>query len=436
MSSTISLSKTQKLAGTVVLPGDKSISHRLGMLASLADGTTHITNFATSEDCRSTLNCMQALGVSVEGTDSETNSIAIEGRGLNGLQPPKDILDARNSGTTIRLLSGILAGQPFVSTITGDESLSQRPMRRIMTPLTAMGARIEATNDQFAPLTIHGGALHPIQYTLPMASAQVKSCVLLAGLYADGETSVIEPVPTRDHTERMLRAFGVNLTTDGKEIRIQGGQRLKAPPTSCTVPSDFSSAAFFLAAALMVEEADLTIRHVGMNPTRTGMLQLLQSLGAEIQIENERFEIGEPVADLRVTRHHRVVAAPLVLKGDIIPNVIDELPILAVLGACLGGVEIRDARELRVKESDRIRLVVENLRRLGAEVTEFEDGLSAPGNQPFRGAVIDTAGDHRIAMAFAIAALVADGNTHIQGAECVEVSFPKFYNVLHAIRQA
>lgn len=306
-------------------------------------------------------------------------------------------------------------------------------MRRVMEPLMLMGADVSAEEGGFPPLTIRGGRLKPITYVLPVASAQVKSCVLLAGLYADGKTTVVEPIPSRDHTERMLEGFGVPVHSEAGRITVTGGSRLRAPEEVCTVPSDFSSAAFFLAAALMVPGAELVLEGVGVNPTRTGLLEFLPACGADIRFENERLETGEPVADIRIRRDRARTVRKLDVRGDIIPNVIDELPMLAVLGARLAGIEIRDAKELRVKESDRIRLTAENLRRMGVEVEEFEDGMNIEGPQAFHGATIETGGDHRMAMAFSIAALVADAPVEITDADCAGVSFPDFYNVLHEL---
>lgn len=425
------ITPSDRLAGTVTLPGDKSVSHRFGMFAAIAEGTTRVANFSGSEDCAATLGCMTALGVPVERAGDE---VVIHGVGKHGLKAFDGTLDAGNSGTTIRLLSGILAGQPFETRITGDESLQRRPMRRIMDPLTKMGARIAATNDNFAPLTISGGHLRGIDYELPVASAQVKSCVLLAGLFADGATTVIETTPTRDHTERMLGAFGARVVHEGSRLTIAGDAVLKSPG-DCRVPGDFSAAAFFLVAASLVRDADLLIENVGINPSRTGLLDVLNDAGLVVGLENEREAGGEPVADLRVRGlNGDRLARPLELGGDIIANVIDELPILSVFGAFHGGIDIRDARELRVKESDRIALVAANLRRMGVEVLEREDGLRVEGNQRFQGATIETAGDHRIAMAFAVAALAASGATDIRDAGCAAVSFPKFFEVLGSLR--
>ncbi len=418
-----------RLSGRAQLPGDKSISHRLAMLGAIAEGTTQIENFATSQDCHSTLACLRLLGVAAQIVGE--NRIVIQGVGLNGLRPAFETLDAGNSGSTIRMLSGMLAGQSFTTRISGDESLRKRPMQRIISPLTQMGAHIEAMPGNYPPLTIRGGALQPIRYELPVASAQVKSAVLLAGIYADGETTVIEPIATRNHTELALRGFGAEVNVAGNAVSLRGGQALKGIETS--VPGDVSSAAFFIAAATMVAGSDITLQSVGMNPGRRGVVDLLADMGACITILEERILGGEPVADLQIR--------PAGLRGgkiagSQIPQVIDEIPILAVLATQTEtGIEIRDARELRVKESDRIRSTVDNLRAMGATVEEFEDGLAVQGRQSLTGARINTHGDHRIAMAFAIAGLVAQEATVIEGAECAGVSFPGFFETLEKLQE-
>ena len=424
---------TRKLAGTIRLPCDKSISHRSAMLAAIADGTSRITNFAASEDCSSTLKCLEGLGVHV-GRDGTT--VEIKGRGKHGLQVPRGPLDCGNSGTTMRLLSGILAGQSFETTLVGDESLSRRPMRRIIGPLSEMGAAIEST-DGHAPLAITGRSpLHSIDFTLPVASAQLKSCVLLAGLFADGETSVVEPIPTRDHTERMLRGFGVEVRAEdapgGKRISLTGDSRLVA--RNITVPSDISSAAFFLVAAACLPGSNIEMPNVGLNPTRAGILEVLRRFGVLIEIGGESLSGGEPVGTLVVKDHSELNGGDSNrIDGPIVANIIDEVPILAVFGTQVqGGIEVRDAGELRVKESDRIAAVAENLRRMEADVEEFEDGLRV-GRSRLKGATVDSFGDHRIAMAFAVAGLLAEGETEIRGAECAAVSFPNFFDVLSSI---
>lgn len=413
----------------MLLPGDKSISHRAGMFAAIAEGSTRITNFATSADCSSTLECLRALGVGIERSQTE---VIIHGVGKRGFAAPTSDLDCGNSGTTMRLISGILAGQPFASTLVGDESLSGRPMRRIIEPLGAMGAKIHS-NEGKAPLTINGiSPLKSIEYRPPVASAQIKSCVLLAGLHAEGTTSVIEPVQTRDHTERMLAWLGVDVrletAEDATRISVEGDAILKA--RDLAIPSDISSAAFLLAAAAGLPGSHLTMTNVGLNPSRRGVLDAMLALGVHIEVSNEREDCNEPTATLTVTGGlgDRLSNEPL--RGEIIANLIDEVPILAVLGTQLDdGLEIRDAAELRVKESDRIATVVENLRRMGAEVTEFPDGLKVERSE-LNPAVIDTFHDHRIAMAFAIAGLFADGETTINGADAADVSFPGFFKTL------
>jgi 3-phosphoshikimate 1-carboxyvinyltransferase len=423
-----------KLNGAINLPGDKSISHRAALFSALARGRTRIENFATSADCTSTLFCLQQLGVEIR---REHSTVFVEGVGKTGFHKPKDALDCGNSGTTMRLLAGILAGQSFDSVLTGDESLSQRPMKRVIEPLTEMNARLEAT-DNHAPLKIFGrNPLRAVSFEPRVASAQVKSCVLLAGLNADGRTSVLEKTPTRDHTERMLRWFGVEVgeteTGDGKLITVSGDAELAA--RDLLVPSDVSSAAFFLVAAACLKDSELVLPNVGLNPTRNAVVEVLKDFGAEIEVLNLR-EIGnEPIGDLRVASGSRLEAktGSNVLRGKIIANLIDEIPILAVFGTQIeGGLEIRDAAELRVKESDRIKSVVANLRRMNASVEEFEDGLRV-GKSRLTGARVDSFGDHRIAMAFAVAALFATGSTEIADAGCAAVSFPAFFETLQSV---
>ena len=423
----ITVTPAKSVVGHIQLPGDKSISHRLALLGAIATGETTIENFATSQDCHSTLSCLMALGVAIDKHD--TNHIHIKGQGLNSLTAPHDILDAGNSGSTIRMLSGILAGHPFQSTITGDASLQRRPMKRVLIPLEQMGASIQATNGNYPPLTINGGLLNPIRYTLPVASAQVKSAILLAGLYADGNTTVIEPIPTRNHTELALREFGGEISIDGNAITIAGKHQLHGIPTK--VPGDISSAAFFLAAALLLRDSEIRMDGVGLSTGRRGIVDLMLKMGASIEIIDPRIEGGEPVGDL--------CAYSSVLKGGKIaghdvPQLIDEIPILAVIGTQTEeGIEIRDASELRIKESDRIRSIVDNLRNMGVTVEEFPDGLFVAGKQILSGSRINTHGDHRIAMAFAIAGLLARGETVIQGAECAAVSFPNFFETLQQL---
>lgn len=426
--------KAASLRGTVNLPGDKSISHRAAMLAAMADGESRITNFASSEDCSATLKCVGELGVLVERRDAE---VLVFGVGKNGFRKPAIALDCQNSGTTMRLMSGILAGQAFDSVLDGDESLRKRPMKRVIGPLGQMGAVIDS-NDGRAPLTIHGRRpLQSIDLKLEIASAQLKSCVLLAGLNANGTTTVLEPVATRDHTERMLEYFGVQLgrelVSDGIRISISGDERLTARHIS--VPGDVSSAAFFLTAAAFCEGSAITMPNVGINPTRSAVLDALQRFGADIAVSDRREVCGEPTATLSLNGGRRRIGERVVLKGELIPNLIDELPILAVAGTQLEhGLEIRDAGELRHKESDRIAAVAENLRRMGARIEEFEDGMLVERSH-LKGSLIESFGDHRIAMAFAVAGLFADGETEIDGAECAAVSFPEFFELLGRIAE-
>jgi len=410
----------------VSLPGDKSISHRYAMLAAIAEGPSEIKYFSSSADCRSTLACLKKLGVKIERNDG---SVLVQGAGLNGLRPPSGALDAGNSGSTMRMLSGILAGQPFRTVIGGDASLSRRPMKRVIDPLTQMGARINSAAGGIPPLEIDGSAGHtlrPIRYSLPVPSAQVKSAVLLAGLFAEGETEVVETAPTRDHTEIALEQMGAEIGKHGQTISVRG--RASLVGKQLFVPGDISSATFFLVAGLLVPEANLTLPNVGLNPTRTAILDWLVPMGGRVKVINVEMVNGELLGDLHVETSK--------LKGgeiprEFIPGLIDELPALCVLGTQTEhGISFRGAAELRVKESDRIGAMAENLRRMGAEVEEFEDGLRVAGRQKLKGAEIDSHGDHRIAMAFAVAGLVAQGTTMIRGADCVEISFPGFFDVL------
>lgn len=423
------------ITGRVELPGDKSISHRAALISAIAAGTTKIENFATSADCSSTLECLRGLGVTI---DRDGPTVIVNGKGITGLAAASAPLDCGNSGTTMRLISGILAGQPFESTLIGDESLSKRPMRRIIDPLERMGARVEAV-DGHAPLTIGGtGSLSAIEYLLPVASAQIKSCVLLAGLNAVGTTTVIEPAPTRDHTERMLAGFGADITVniDGPQRRIAvKGRSRTMTGQHFIVPSDISSAAFFLVAAACLPGSQIEMPRVGLNPTRNAIVAVLRDLGADIRIANERIICGEPIGDIIVTGGISERQNHGSISGEIIANLIDEIPILAVFGTQIeGGLEIRDAAELRVKESDRIAAVVTNLRKMGVAVDEFEDGLKVHKSD-LHGAVIETFHDHRIAMAFGVAGLFADGETEILGADCADVSFPGFFDVLARVSE-
>jgi 3-phosphoshikimate 1-carboxyvinyltransferase len=414
------VSPARAIEGVITLPGDKSISHRYGMLASIAHGRTTIANYSTGADCQSTLACMAALGAKIERQDG---SVVIEG---GTLQEPGAALDAGNSGSTIRMLSGILAAQPFTSRIGGDESLSRRPMARIIAPLTEMGGQIEARDTKFPPLTIHGRPLHGIDYQLPMASAQVKSCVLLAGLFAQGDTIVREPVRTRDHTEIALKEFGAEIEIEKRVIRLRGGARLTG--RELVAPGDLSSACFFLVASLLVQESNLVIHGVGLNPTRSGLLDFLVSMGAQIKVLEVHQVGGELIGDLRV-QASGVTGG--VIEGALTAALIDEIPALAVLGAASrDGLTVRDAGELRVKETDRIATIEAGFRQMGVEIETNPEGFHVPGGQRFHAAEIDSAGDHRIAMAFAVAALAADGPCTILGAESANVSFPEFFGTL------
>jgi len=421
------ISPASCITGSISLPGDKSISHRYAMLAAIAEGETRISNYSSGADCHSTLGCVRALGIEVEGSGSE---FVVRGRGLEGLRQPAAGLDAGNSGSTIRMLSGILAAQPFRSRIFGDESLSRRPMQRIMKPLAQMGAQIQAREDKFPPLEISGGPLRPIEYELPVPSAQVKTCVLFAGLYAEGETVVIERVRSRDHTEIALREFGADLRAGRGRIAVQGRPKLTGRPL--VVPSDLSSAAFFLVAALMVPGSRLAIRGVGLNPTRSALLDFLVGMGAKIRIPELDSTNGELSGQIEVEY------SPLrggSVSGPLTAALIDEIPVLAVLGAATEeGITVKDASELRIKETDRIQTVVGNLRLMGIQAEELPDGLVVPGRQKFHAAQLDSFGDHRIAMAFAVAALCADGESVIRNAEAASVSFPEFWDTLAAIQ--
>ncbi|MBZ5601930.1 MAG: 3-phosphoshikimate 1-carboxyvinyltransferase [Acidobacteriia bacterium] len=417
------ISPARAIDGVVTPPGDKSISHRYGMLGAIAEGTTTISNYSTGADCQSTLGCMAALGATVERKDGKA---VIHG---GALREPAAQLDAGNSGSTIRMLSGILAAQRFTSRIGGDESLSRRPMQRIIQPLTEMGASIEARDEKFPPLTIHGRELHGIDYTLPVASAQVKSCVLLAGLFAKGDTIVREPVRTRDHTEIALAEFGADIEVERRVITLREGAKLTG--RELYVPGDLSSAAFFMVAALLMPEANLVIHNVGLNPTRSALLDFLVSMGASIKVLDLQQSGGEVIGDLRI-RASKIQGGEI--SGALTAGLIDEIPALAVLGAgSEGGLTVRDAAELRVKETDRIATIASNFERMGVKIETSHDGFHVPGNQKFHAAEIEPEGDHRIAMAFSIAALAADGPCTIHGADVAGVSFPEFFSTLREI---
>ena len=419
----------KNIYGSLRLPGDKSISHRYGMLAAFAEGTSRFTNFSTGADCASTLACMEALGAKVRRLDDGS----VEVTGVGGRVTPCDApLDCGNSGSTMRMISGLLAPQQGRFTLVGDDSLSRRPMERIRKPLEEMGARLTLTEGH-APLTIQGCALHAIDYTTPVPSAQVKTCILLAGLQTAGTTTVREAVRTRDHSELALRAFGAKVERSLDSVSILGPQRLRA--IEAAVPGDISSAAFFLCAAALFPGSSLVLDSLGLNPTRAALLDVLTALGARISVLNLEEKNAELVGTVQVTAPPEGLGSTSI-SGALAAQLIDELPALAAIGPFTsGGIRIRDARELRVKESDRIALVVRNLRAMGAEVAEFDDGLEVPGGQTLHGATIDSGGDHRIAMAFSVAALRAEGETRIQGAESVAISFPEFFDLLDLVAE-
>ncbi len=407
--------------GELSVPGDKSISHRSIMFGAIADGLTEVTNFLQGADCLSTISCFRNLGIEIE---NKQDKILIHGKGLHGLHAPKQVLDVGNSGTTTRLISGILAGQPFESTLNGDVSIQKRPMKRIFTPLSAMGARFKSlNNNDCAPFTVSGGQLHGIHYDSPVASAQVKSAVLLAGLYADGVTSVTEPVLSRNHTELMLSGFGANVTSCGTTASIEPEPYLKGQQIQ--VPGDISSAAYFIALGLITPNSEILIKNVGINPTRDGMIQAALAMGGNLTLLNERTVSGEPVADILVKSSSLHGAS---IGGDLIPTLIDEIPIIAVMAAFAEGTTtITDAQELRVKESDRIAVVTENLSAMDGKITPTDDGMIIEGGAPLRGTCIQTHMDHRIAMSFAIAGLNADGVTTFDDEKIVTVSYPDFF---------
>lgn len=412
------------LQGEIQIPGDKSISHRAIMFGALALGTTEIYNFLQGADCLSTIHCFQKLGIEIENLGS---LIKVHGKGLHGLCASSSILDVGNSGTTARLITGILAAQPFASVLTGDESIQRRPMDRIITPLSMMGASITShKKTRYCPLSIEGKSLTGIHYDSPVASAQVKSSILLAGLYANGTTSVTEPYVSRNHTELMLEQFGVPVITHNTTVSISTASKLYHQ--KIIVPGDISSAAFFMVAGLIVPNSCIRIQNVGINPTRSGILDVCIAMGANITLENKKTDIGEPTADIIVKTSN---LKGTIISGEMIPRLIDEIPILAVM-ACFADGEtiIKDAKELKVKESNRLDIIVKNLSAMGADITATDDGMIIRGGKPLHGTTIDINNDHRIAMSFAIASLVADGVTAIQNAECVAISYPNFYHDL------
>jgi 3-phosphoshikimate 1-carboxyvinyltransferase len=423
----LTVKQARGLSGRVKVPGDKSISHRALLLGAIAEGATRIQNFLPAADCLATLACVEALGIEVERL-SETELIE-HGQGLHGLTEPKDILDCVRSGTTMRLLAGILAGQPFYSVLTGKEQLRRRPMGRIVEPLRRMGATVLGRDGgRLPPLTILGGNLHGIEYRLPVASAQVKSAILLAGLYADGPTVVHEPGPARDHTERMLAAMGASIEVQSSKLKVQSS---KLSSLDIVVPGDVSSAAYFIAAACLVPGSEVIIESIGVNPTRTGFLDALREMGADIVVENQRVVGGEPVADVIVRAGG---LGGIEVKGNQVPRMIDEFTLLAVVASQAEGETIvRDAAELRVKETDRIVAIVAELRKFGACIEERDDGFVVAGPTSLQGTVVGSHGDHRLAMSLAIAGLVAEGETTIEGAECIADSFPGFEEILRAL---
>ena len=418
--------KQSSLRGTLTVPGDKSISHRAVMFGALANGTTKISHFLEGADCLSTISCFRKMGIDIERNKDE---ILVHGKGLHGLCAPSGILDVGNSGTTTRLISGILAGQKFTSELDGDDSIRTRPMKRIMTPLNRMGADIVSIRDNgCAPLRINGKNLHGIHYDSPVASAQVKSCVLLAGLYADGITSVTEPFLSRNHTEIMLNYFGAEVHSEGTTASVKPEPVLNGREVK--VPGDISSAAYFIAAGLLTPDSEIMLRNVGINPTRAGLLKVCMDMGADITLLNQSTE-GEPTADLLIRTSS---LKGTTVEGEIIPALIDEIPMIAVMAAFAQGTTvIRDAQELKVKESDRIAVMVENLRRMGADIEGTDDGMIIHGGKPLHGAVIDSHLDHRVAMSFAVAGTVCDGTVDINGGDWVKISYPDFYNDLYSL---
>ncbi len=442
---TIELAKAKSLKGEITPPPDKSISHRAVMFASIADGKSIIKNFLMAEDPVSTMNAMRMAGVEIiekiipplvkGGEGGFSGELIIIGKDLYGLREPFDIIDCGNSGTTVRLISGILSGNPFLSVLTGDDSLKQRPMARVIKPLREMGAEISARdNDKYLPMAIKGKKLKAINYNMPVASAQVKSCLILAGLYADGTTIITEPQKSRDHTERMLRSMGAEIEVKGLTIKVKGeGSRVKGlNPIDITVPSDFSSAAFLIVGALIVPDSEVLIKNVCVNSTRTGLLDVIKDMGGDIRIENMRDVSGEPVADIYCKNTGSLKA--IKISGDIMPSLIDEFPILCVLATQADGItEIRGAEELRVKESDRIKAMATELKKLDVELEEYPDGIAIKGKVSPKGNVVESYNDHRIAMSLAIASLVAEGITTINNSSCVDISFPGFFEELKRI---
>ncbi|MFC0559893.1 3-phosphoshikimate 1-carboxyvinyltransferase [Halalkalibacter alkalisediminis] len=416
------------LKGSVQIPGDKSISHRAVMFGAIANGTTTVEGFLPGEDCLSTIACFRKLGVTIE---QEGEKVTIEGKGWDGLKEPTDILDVGNSGTTTRLMLGILATRPFHSVVIGDDSIAKRPMARVTEPLRSMGSTIDGRDHgNFTPLSIRGGATKGIAFQSKVASAQVKSAILLAGLQSEGTTSVSEPALSRDHTERMLEAYGVEVKRDGLTVSVEGGQTLKAQ--HIVVPGDISSAAFFLVAGAIVPNSEITLTNVGMNPTRSGIIDVLQQMGANLSIQNERMAGGEPIADITISTSD---LTGIEIGGDLIPRLIDEIPVIAVLASqAKGRTIIRDAEELKVKETNRIDTVVSELKKLGANIEATEDGMVIEGRSSLNGATVSSYGDHRIGMAMAIAGLIASEEVKIERSEAIAVSYPSFFNHIETLQ--
>lgn len=420
------INNSKAIKKTITIPGDKSISHRSVMLGSLANGTTHVHGFLTGEDCLSTIACFKKMGIEIEldGTD-----VTVHGKGLNGLKAPTETLDVGNSGTTLRLMTGILSAQPFSCTVTGDSSIQKRPMDRVEKPLKQMGAEITGQGGEkiLAPLHITGHSLKGTHYTLPVASAQVKSAIILAGLYAEGKTVITEPEATRDHTEIMLNHFGADIKRNGNDITVTPVKELYAK--EIFVPGDISSATYFMVLGAVCPDSDITIKNVGINPTRTGIITVLENMGANITLLNERTVSGEKVADINVKYTPSLKSTTV--EGDIIPKLIDEIPVIAV-AACFaeGTTVIKDAQELKVKESNRIKTVVNELKKFGADIEETDDGMIIKGKCSLKGAVCDSHNDHRIAMSMAVAGIMAEGSTTIKDSQCVDISFPTFFSLL------
>ena len=424
----IEITKASRFSGEVIPPPDKSISHRAVMLSSIARGKGVVRNFLRAQDTESTMQAFRKLGIEIEDSG---DMLVIHGKGLHGLREASDVIDCGNSGTTMRLLAGVLSANPFFSVLTGDRSLRSRPMKRVIKPLSLMGAHISGRDDnRFAPLAISGGKLKPISYNMPIASAQVKSSILLAGLYTEGSTIVKEPTRSRDHTERMLPAFGAELTSDGLTVTVQGNRELSSQ--EITVPGDFSSAAFFMVAAIVIPGSEVLLKNVGINPTRTGLISVLQSMGADITVMNTRTVSGEPVADISCRGTTGLKAADV--TREIVPSLIDEFPILCVAAAKAEGTTvIRGAEELRVKESDRIAAMATELAKMGVLIEEYPDGLNIKGSDTLSGTEVYSHGDHRIAMSLAIAGLTASGVTTIHGAHAVDISFPGFFSLIRGL---